>query len=74
MARVKFLQHMSGSWSVHVRSTMGFVDEEGPSDFCLSLYTTPKKLRVNEDIMSSLLFYLLSRLFAEELSSTNQLL
>ena len=74
MARVKFLQHMSGSWSVHVGSTMGFVDEEGPSDFCLSLYTTPKKLRVNEDIMSSLLFYLLSRLFAEELSFTNHLL
>ena len=38
MARVKFLQHMSGSWSVLVGSTMGFTDEEGPSDFCLSLY------------------------------------
>ena len=24
MARVKFLQHMSGPWSVHVGSTMGF--------------------------------------------------
>ena len=36
MARVKFLQHMSGSWSVLVGSTMGFAefaDEEGPSDF-----------------------------------------
>ena len=38
MARVKFLQHMSGSWSVLVGSTMGFADEQGPSDFCLPQY------------------------------------
>ena len=40
MARVKFLQHMSGSWSVLVGSTMGFADEQGPSDFCLPQYNT----------------------------------
>ena len=37
-------------------------------------YTTSKKVKVIEDIMTSLLFYLVSRLLAEELSSANQLL
>ena len=73
MARVKFLQHMSGSWSVLVGSTMGFAVKRAQVIFACH-YTKSKKVKVIEDFMTSLLFYLVSRLFAEELSSTNQFL